>query len=364
MNKLMESLQNTLGESLPGVIGALVILIVGWIVALIIKAALQKGLSAAKLNERLSKGKENSLNLESGIAQGGYYIVMLMALIAVFNQLGLEIAAQPIQALLTQVMEYIPKIIGGAVLVLVAWLCGTIARQVLSAALKSAGADEKLGSAEKPFSQTIGEVAYWLVILMFLPGILAVFGIQGLLQPAQSMLDKIMGMLPNIFAAAIIGFAGWFVAKILRDIISNLLSAAGTDKLGEKAGVKKLSALVGTIVYFLTIVPAIIAALNALEISAIADPATSMLNSIMAMVPNILGATAIVVITYFVAKPVSGIIGDLLKSSGANQLPQKMGLAKADVSLSQYAGKGVFFFMMLFAAVEATNQLQLAQLSG
>ena len=60
-----------------------------------------------------------------------------------------------------------------------------------------------------------------------------------------------MGMLPNVFGALIIGGVGWFVAKIVRDLVSNLLAAGGADGMGEQVGLRgtmSLSKLVGLIV--------------------------------------------------------------------------------------------------------------------
>ena len=63
--------------------------------------------------------------------------------------------------------------------------------------------------------KNVGHVLYGLVLLIFLPGILHAFGLQGLLQPIQDMVDQILSMLPHIVAALILGGVGWLVARLL-----------------------------------------------------------------------------------------------------------------------------------------------------
>ena len=365
MDQVIQTLQNSLGESLPGVVGAFALLVIGWIFAFIVRGLMRKACQMANLNQRVNKSG-GKLDLEVGISTGAYYLTLLFVLLTVFNQLGLEVASQPIQALVSQGLDFIPKLIGGGILILIAWLSGTIVKKVLIGALTATKLDSKVKTDKTKLSEALGEVIYWLVFLIFLPGILGVFQLEGLLQPAQSMVDKIMGILPNILASVVIIFVGWFIAKILREIVTNLLVAAGFDRLGEKIGMEdstKLSSIIGLIVYFFTFIPAIIAGLNALGIEAIVQPSTQMLNSIMAMIPNFLGAIAILVVTFYIAKPVAHFVSSLLKSAKADEVPQKLGINLGKMSLSNFAGQAAFFFMMLFAAVEAANRLQFAQLS-
>lgn len=368
MDKLFDSLLGSLGQALPGVGGALVILVLGWIVAWIIRLVLKKTLRVCKLNEHV-KTEKRSFDLESGIATGGYYVTLMIVLLAVFNQLKLEVAAGPLRELLDKIFTFIPNLLGGGLLVLVAWLFARITRQILSGFLATTGIDSKVQTGTKPISQTLGEVIYWFVLLLFLPAILGVFELQGMLVPVQSMVDKITGVIPDIMAAALIMVVGWFVAKILCELVTNLLSATGLNQFGEKAGFRgnmTLSAVIGLVIYFFVLIPAIVAGLNALKMDAIAGPATQMLAGVMAAIPNIFAAVAIVTIVYLVAKPVTKLVSQLLGGMGFDNFPRVIGFTSSNTSKttpSQWAGKILFFFMMLFATVEAANRLEFKQIS-
>ena len=265
-----------------------------------------------------------------------------------------------------------PKLVAGGVLLLVAWVLATIIRTLVTKALGATSLDEKLssGAGMTPMSDTLGNILYWLIFLLFLPAILGALELKGLLDPVQGMVNEMLAMLPNIVAAAIIGFVGWWVAKIVRDLVSNLLAASGADRLGESAGLRgtmSLSSLVALVVYILILVPALVAALQALKIEALTAPAIQMLNAVMTAIPNIFAAAVILAVAYFVARLVSSLISNLLGGIGFNGLPAKLGIGEAfqgDSTPSQLVGRVISFFIMLFAAVEAANRLGFEQISG
>ena len=366
----MQSLQGTLSSSLPGLLAAVGILVVGWLVAVVLRAGTRRLLKAASLNERISGSTDSEVDAESWGATGVFWIIMLLVLMAFFNVLDLEIVSEPLSALVTKVFEFGPSLLAGGILALVAWVLASVVRSLATGALAKTSIDEKVSAAAemKPVSNSIGDVLYWLILLMFLPAILGTLKMEGLLVPVQGMVDKILAMLPNILAAGVIGLVGYFVARILRDLVQNLLQAVGVDRLGEKAGLTgniSLSQLSGLMVFIFVFIPALVAALNALQIEAISAPATQMLSSFMAAIPDIFAAVIILTIAFVLARFVSGLVSQMLDGLGANALPEKLGFAVTGDGfyLSSIVGKIVSFFIMLFAIVEAANQLGFVQVS-
>jgi len=368
---LLESLQNTMGDTLPSLLAAVGILVIGWFVAVLLRAGTRRLLDVANLNERIQSSTDGEVNAEAWVASGVFWVAMFFVLIAFFNVLDLEIVSEPLQVLITRVFEYGPSLIAGAVLGLVAWVLGSLAKRVLTGALAATTLDEKVSSAAemKPVSQNIGDVVYWLILLMFLPAILGTLQLEGLLVPVQGMVDKILAMVPNIFAAAVITTVGWFVAKILRDLVQNLLEVVGFDKIGQKVGLSGnvgLSRLTGLLVFIFVFVPALVGALNTLQIEAISRPATDMLGAFMAAIPDIFAAAIILGIALLLARLISGLLTTLLDGVGVNAIPQKMGLsqvAENGFAVSVLIGRIVSIFIILFASVEAANQLGFAQVS-
>lgn len=368
---LFDSLSDTLGGTIPNIVGALAILVIGWLLAVLIRAGIRKLLGWMKLNERVQTGTGKQMDLQGGIATGAYYFILVLAFIAFFENLNLELVVGPLRSMADRVLAYAPQLVAGVVLIIVAWLIATFLRAIVTRALGSTKIDEKLSdeAGMRPMSSYIGNVVYWLVFLLFLPAILGALQIRGLLDPIEGMVDQVLGMVPNIFAAAVIGLIGWFVARVLRDLVGNLLSAAGVDRLGERIGLREkmtLSKLIGTIVYIFVLVPALIAALDALRIESVSAPATRMLHILMAAIPNIFGAALILGVAYFIIRFVADLVTNILTGTAFDFLPKKLGFGEGVLTkptLSEVVGKLIMFFGMLFATVEAANRLGFEQVT-
>jgi len=386
MQEVLTKLYETVGAYVPNLIGALAILVVGWIVALIVSAVVKGVLRKSTLDEKIGgwvfgEDREKRIDVASGVGKGVYYIVILFVLVAFFQALGITLITEPINSLLNRVFEFAPRIVGAGILLLLAWVLASVMRIVLTRVLRVGKIDERFGgqagleeSKAPPLSRSLGEAVYWLIFLLFLPAILSSLALEGLLDPVRGMTDKILGFVPHIFAAGLILFVGWFVARVLQRLLTNLLSAAGLDRLSEKAGIARalgkhsLSGLIGYVVYFLIFIPIIVAALNALELEAVTRPASDMLNTIISALPLIFGAALVLTISYIVGRIVAGLVTNLLSQVGFNAVLVKIGLAKEAASgksaPAAVVGSIVLAAIMLFAVVEALGLLGFESLGG
>ena len=195
----------------------------------------------------------------------------------------------------------------------------------------------------------------------------------GLLSPVQGMLNKVLDFLPNIITAAVILFAGWFVARIIQKIVTSLLETVGTENLSERVGLasvigkQKLSYLIGLIIYVLVLIPVLIGTLNALQLDALTQPASKMLEMIVLALPNIFVASLILIISYMIGKVVASLVSNLLSGVGFNTVLSRLGIGKefdeGKWTPSAIVGYVVLLGIMLFAVMEASDQLGFAQLS-
>jgi hypothetical protein len=366
---LAQSLQNSLGTHLPNILGAIGILIIGWLVAVLVRAGVLRLLELLSVNLRIRESTGQSLDIEKWIAIGVFWLILLLTLLGMFNALDLALISNPFQVLATQIFAYLPRLIGGTLLVLIAWLAATLLRALVARLLAKTSLDDKLSrqAGMEPMSKNVGNVLFWLVILLFIPAILGAYDLQGLLAPVQGMLNKVLVILPNVFASLVIGFVGWLVAKVMRGLVTNLLAAAGADKAGHSAGLDQsvyLSRVTGTLVFIFIFIPTLIAALDALQIEAVSRPATDMLAQILTAVPHLVAAALILIVTWYVARFASALISRLLSGMGLDGVPEKIGMGRAlsgPFRPSNVVGVVIMFFAMLFATVEAANQLQFTQ---
>lgn len=366
-----DALQQALGAQIPQVLGALAILVLGWLLAVVVRASVRRGLKLLRLNERIAQNTKTVLGAEEAAATGAFWLILLATLVATLNSLDLTLLSAPLAQMVQDVVGYIPHLAAGAVLALVAWLLATLLRALVTKALAATTLDERLSheAGMAPMSRNAGNVLFWLVILFFLPAILAALRLDGVLDPVRNLLGQLLGYLPNILGASMIALAGFVVARVLRALVGNLLAAAGAQRINGCLGLDasiQLPRLGGTLVFILVLVPSLIAALDALKIEAISRPATQVLEQVLGATPHILAACIIVLLTWYMARFAAGLLTRLLESAGVDTLPEKLGLGQAlsgPLRPSQLAGRLVLFFALLFATVEAAGQLGFVQVS-
>jgi hypothetical protein len=343
---LAQGLGFSLGPSILNLVAALAILVIGWIVAIIAASVTNGLLKRTNIDNRLAAwitGRPDTAEappVEKWISSVVFWLIMILVLVAFLDQLKLTVVSQPLNNFLTQILGFLPKLGGAAILLGIAWVLATVVRLLVTRTLRTFRLDERLNQQvgetgdqnQLALSDTLANALYWFIFLLFLPSILSTLELQGTLQPVQTLLNQILAILPNILAAVLIGFAGWLVAQVVRRIVTNLLAATGTDQAGARFGLtqstggQSLSWIIGTLVYVLILIPTAIAALNALRIDAISAPATSMLQQILNAIPQIFTAGLILVLAYVLGRFVSDLVTSILTGLGFNNVFSWLGL--------------------------------------
>jgi flagellar biosynthesis protein FliQ len=246
------NLFESLGVSLLNLLIALLILIVGYIVARIIAAIIRGLLKRTSLDNRLADalsepGEERKFKVEDVIAKIVFWILMLFVLVAFFDRLNLQGLSAPIQAFLEDLtVVFLPKLFAAAVLLIVAWLIATALKILVRKGGEWLKIDERLtkhAALEEgervSFADSLANVIFWFVLLLFLPTVLRTLGIIEIAQPIQNIFDTILSYIPSILAALVVFGIGWFIARLVRQIVSNLLAALGTDNYGKRIGLSE-----------------------------------------------------------------------------------------------------------------------------
>lgn len=362
INQVMEYLPANIIDILYNVSIAFLVLIVGWFAAKLISRLLWKAVMKFDMIGRSLKmiGIQTNLEKIANFVQGFSFIVIVLYVLVTFFQM-LELDS--FSTSLNNIVNALPQYIGVAVLAIFAWLLANAGKTLITNVLATTSLDTKAGNGT---GAAIGNATYGFIILFFLPGILGSLWLQEIVAPVEWMLDQMIGYLPNIIGAGIILAVGIFVARLVKQIVSSILQASKIDDFGAKVGMKDVSfsEIGGTIVYVFIMIPLVISALEKLKIEAISAPATQMLGKILDILPNIVGAIALITLTYIVANFVSKLIQDLLKNMGFDTLLEKIWFKiQSSTSLSNIAGKLVLVVFMLFAFVEAGNMLGLSIVS-
>ena len=370
---------NTFMSWLPEFLLAIVILVVGYILAKVLENVTRKALKKARLDERVGIQKDGEKGEkwtpERIIGKVVFFGVLLLAFLIIFEFMNVPAITEPFSQIYEGFSGLIIGVIKAGLILLVAWVVATLLKKGIQMAghrLNLRKLMEKTGQESTSVNQTkwvdtVANIVFYLVLLLALPAVLDALGLRGVSGPFEDLLNSFLGFIPKLVAAALIFAIGYVVAKIVRDILTKFLEAAGLDRLAERFHLSdyvkgsSLAKAIGTIVFIFIMIPVTISALEALDIRGISEPAIAMLNDVLVMIPDILVAIVLVLVGVFVARWLKGVVVSLLENLGVNSLAQKMGFGEraSSMSIAQVVGVIVQVIVILLFVSEA---LQVANL--
>ena len=226
----------------------------------------------------------------------------------------------------------------------------------------------------------LGRLAYWLVWLVGLIAALQPLGLSGVLTPVTNLTNEVFAFLPRLLGAGLFFFAGLILARIVRHIVEAALGALNLERLLGRAGISmgepplavdsageattgtvparsSIARAVGVTVSAIIIIFAAIGALQILEISAISDPATNMLNTIALAIPRVLAALVWLAIAYLIGRWVKAMIETVLPNLGFDRSVRALGVMPTSSNPSKVVGAVAMTAILLAAAIEAARQL-------
>ncbi|MEM7219485.1 MAG: mechanosensitive ion channel [Pseudomonadota bacterium] len=243
-------------------------------------------------------------------------------------------------------------------LIVVRFLVGIFRRLLNSASfLTRTNADGSTTSFVPPILSLVRAILTIFVLM----AVLQHFGLTDVLAPLQDLANKFLAAIPNIIGAGVIGYAGWVLAKIVSEIVGLGLSKVD-EQIAERTGNAeiKVSGFGSAFIFGGVLLPIVVAALGVLNIPAISEPASAMIQKLMAAVPNIVGAGIILLVAYFVAKFVVYMLNGLLTGMNVDAMPEKIGaeaLFSDSFTPTKLIGGSVMFFSMLTASTAAVETL-------
>ena len=138
MEQIQEFFDGTIGAGLVDLLIAVVILFVGFIVARLIAGLTRRLLKRTELDNRLAASLSDpeegqGFEIEDVLAKIVFWVLMLFVFVAFFDRLGLAGIATPISGFLDRLTtEFLPRIIAGGVLIIIAWLVASALKLMVS----------------------------------------------------------------------------------------------------------------------------------------------------------------------------------------------------------------------------------------
>ena len=224
---------------------------------------------------------------------------------------------------------------------------------------------DKLGDMD--INSFIARFLYFILVLFVLLLVLSTLGLEGVLDPIKNLLNDILGFLPNLIAAGVIGFVGYIIAKVVSGLIG--MGSKLLDKLAAKLKItdtSKVISIIQKVVFIVIFIPFLIQALNALEINAISGPANDILSNVLGILPKILASFIIITLFVVGGKYLTDFLTDLLKSIGVDSIAEKMHLGSVvgkDQSIAKIISGLLYFFIVFFGILTGVEILELNQLN-
>ena len=240
-------LSNILGYG-GNIIAATLLLVVGGVVAKVAKEATTSTLEAAQVDRFVEKsgltGEEPSNSLSKALGGLVFAIFIFGFIVAAIDALGIETLSEPIKGMLNTTLEYIPSILGAAVILGITVFIGRFVSNLAQSTLPALGVDNSLkaigsldgtSAANVVPSKIIANIAFVGIVLMGLVAAMNALNIPKL----SAVFEDILGLGGRIVLGAIIIGVGVF--------ISNFVANIATQTSGELTG--KIARYVGIILF-------------------------------------------------------------------------------------------------------------------
>jgi hypothetical protein len=287
----------------------------------------------------------------------------------------------PAQYWQAQLMEWGPKVLFALLILVVTYFVAKAVQWALTKMIDRIPVLKRHpGVGGDSIGTELGRLAYWLVWLVGLVAALQPLGLSEVLTPVTVMTNEVFAFIPHLLAAGLIFFAGLILARIVRHVIEAFLGALNLERLAGRAGLRmadtpvavdssgqagegvspsrsSIAHAVGLTISALIIISASIAALQALGISAIADPAVAMLQTIAQAIPQVLAAVIIIAFAFVIGRWVKTLIEQILPGLGFDNSVRALGVLPATTSASRVLGSIAMTAVLIVGLMEAAQKV-------
>ena len=174
---------------------------------------------------------------------------------------------------------------------------------------------------------------------------------QLILAPLQEAVRQLLTFVPAILGALFLLLLGGLIARLLERLIVRGLQLITLDRIADqiqlsavlsRGGIRRrLSELIGAIVYWIVMLAFVMTALNALNLTVAAE----LFQQIVSFLPNVIAAVFILIVGIFAAAFLSTTVRTTAENAGLAQAPLLAQVVQA--------------VMVIFAAVAALEQLRI-----
>ncbi|NQK45561.1 mechanosensitive ion channel [Streptococcus suis] len=356
MTNIIDSLFYPLLSALLGVIRMIVLVIIAFSLASLLRKLTLSGLNKIQFSQKLQewgviKPEDNGQSLIKTLGQLVYFLVILFFLPSILSGLNISSTVDPISSMFEKFFAFIPNMIAAGLILFVGTFFCKFIKGLLTGVLERLDIDtwyakvtgqEKLPIDTKQLISVLSTVVYVLIFIPILTLALETLGITSISQPIVTILNQVIGILPNVLVALILIAVGSFVAKLIGNLLENLLETAGINNYSKYLFAKEeanfeLSAIITQVVRAIIIVFFFIQAIQVLNLEVF----NAVGSALLGYLPSLISAIAIVILAIIASNLVANFL-------------QKVTDSPLVITIVRY-------LMIVFAVFMALDQLKFAQ---
>jgi Mechanosensitive ion channel, conserved TM helix len=219
----LQNMLNAIAHTVPKILVFIIILVVGWAVARLFRKLVDLALEKVGFDRMVERGvigdtlRRSQYDASGLVAALVYYAILLIALQMAFGVFG----PNPVSALLTGIVAWLPKAIVAIILVVVASAIARVVKDLVAVAL-----------GRLRYARLLGDVAAIFILAL---GVIAALNQMGI---ATTVTEPVLvAVLATVGAVIAIGVGGGLV-RPMEARWERILSAAESEtaKIGRKAG--------------------------------------------------------------------------------------------------------------------------------
>jgi hypothetical protein len=286
-----------------------------------------------------------------------------------------------IQEFIQTLWSYLPSALGAIGILIGGWLVALIGSAITRRLLRRTSVDDRIAAliwgdedveaGRVDVERTAGKIVYYLVMLFVVVAFLQALNLTIVAEPINQLLNQVLSYLPLLLGAGALLLLAWVVASGLKFVILRLLKLSKLDeRLSSQADLEapdqfEMSTTLGNVIYWLVFLIFLPAVLGALGLEGLLEPVQGMVDEILGVLPNILGAGLIFLVGWLASRIVRQITTNFLASIGADRLGEQTGLRSAlgGQRLSKVIGTIVYVLILIPIIISALNVLNIEAVS-
>ena len=363
MSDLSHSINNMLDQliqAIPNIIYAALLLLLAWIIAVIVRFIITKGLTKVGVPTAMSKlpvveNPQQGKDILRTIGTVVYYLIFILFLPSILDVLGMQSVSQPVTNMMDKTLAFIPNLFAAAIILVIGLFIANLVKKLVLKFLQSVNVDKWFervnpqsgASTEEEsmsLSTVLANVLYVFILIPIIVTALEALNIRSISEPITTVFNSILNIIPNLFVAIVLVTVGYYIAKIVGNMLRNLLRSTGVNNIYSFLGMDEtkkpsidLANVITNIVKVFIILFFTIEALNVLKL----DVLNSIGNAVLVYIPFLVSATIILGVGFFVA----------------NLLDQWI----RKYANSPFSAKIVKYVVIVFAVFMTLDQLQFAK---